>query len=86
MVLDGIFLTIGVILSLASFACDEFVPAFLIFILGLVCFTFGLCILNDKKETKNTEYKYPKSEYNLEYEIISRGEQIDTIYVISKRE
>lgn len=40
--------------------------------------------LDDKYKKEQTEFKYPTTEYTLEYEVLTRGEQIDSTYVITK--
>lgn len=59
--------------------------------LALMLFGFGLFFLGihfgikeEKRQNEMIELKYPSSEYRLEYEITTRGEQIDTTYVLTK--
>lgn len=46
----------------------------------------GFFIICEKLKLEKTEFEYPTTEYTLEYEVIIRGEQIDSTYVISKIE
>lgn len=62
-----------------SYFCGVFMGVFIVF--GCVSLCEGL---NGKQE--QTEFKYPAAEYTLEYEIVSRGEHVDSTYVITKLE
>lgn len=49
------------------------------------------CILITKESSnktikEQTEFKYPTNKYKLEYEVLTKGEQVDSTYVITKIE
>lgn len=52
----------------------------------LIILGFLLILEDPIKEKEQTEFKYPTTEYTLEYEVLTRGKQVDSTYVISKIE
>lgn len=87
MVLLGTILIVLGLISLIGVAHSEkLIFAILFILLSVICILFGsyLCYANSEKSIK--EYKYPASEYSLEYEITMRGEQIDTVYVLTRKQ
>ena len=48
---------------------------------AVVLFVIGVCLDDEDK----SERKFPASEYILDYEIITRGEQVDTVYVLTRK-
>lgn len=52
-------------------------------VLGCALITKGS---SNKTIKEQTEFKYPVNEYKLEYEILTKGEQVHSTYVITKRE
>lgn len=88
MLIVGIFLIVISIVTFFAICIESDVDrsTFLIgFLLG-VTFIFGIAIICIELTPENTEFKYPTTEYTLEYEVVSRGEQIDSTYVITKLE
>lgn len=49
---------------------------------AVVLFGIGVCLGDEDKSEK----KFPASEYSLEYEITMRGEQVDTVYVLTRKQ
>lgn len=87
MVLIGIILIVLGLISLIGILYAEKLIFIFLFVLSSVFFIlFGsyLCYADSGKSIK--EYKYPASEYSLEYEIITRGEQVDTVYVLTRKQ
>lgn len=72
-----------IILSIQNI--DEFPLILTGFFTGFLWLLGVIAISADCTQEK-TEFKYPTTEYTLEYEIITKGEQIDSTYVISKIE
>lgn len=84
-ILGIIFLAIGLIALIATCITnpEETLMILSEFLLGMFAL-FGILCICEGTYPKKTEFKYPISEYTLEYEVITRGEQIDSTYVISK--
>lgn len=79
---------VALILILLALACS--IAGFFFFgktlgwileIEAIVLFLISLWVDSESK----TEIKYPASEYRLDYEIITRGEQVDTVYVLTRK-
>lgn len=86
-ILGIIFLTLAlIILTAICITNTEETPMILAgFLLGMLAF-LGIIFICEGTYPEKTEFKYPITEYTLEYEVISRGEQVDSTYVISKIE
>lgn len=84
MMLQGIFIIIGMILLLVSPLIDNIIISAISLGFGLLFFLGGLIAVSNDNSYK-AERKYPASEYRLDYEIITRGEQVDTVYVLTKK-
>ena len=81
---------LGIILICAGFFCfigmiesEKALFTGLLILATMVCWSFGIALLTTERREK--EHKYPASEYRLDYEIITRGEQVDTVYVLTKK-
>lgn len=85
MILGIIFIVVAVVtFFFVCFQFDEEWPITLVgFLLGAL-FILGVIITVEESTPEKTEFKYPTTEYTLEYEVTTRGEQVDSIYVISK--
>lgn len=55
--------------------------------ISLIIFIAAICIdaICIDETHKSSEKKFPASEYSLEYEITMRGEQVDTVYVLTRK-
>ena len=84
MILQEIFIIIGIILLLAAPLLDNIIISAVSLVFGLILFIAGLVMVSNDNSYK-VERKYPVSEYHLDYEIITRGEQVDTVYVLTRK-
>lgn len=86
MVLFGAILIVLGLLSLMGIICAE-KPIFsaIFCILAIVGLLSGCFICVNEREKVIKEHKYPASEYHLDYEVITRGEQVDTVYVLTRK-
>lgn len=82
-----IFLALALVILIAICAAmAEHAPIILMaFLLGMIAL-LGALFISEGTRPEKKEFKYPTTEYTLEYEVITRGEQIDSVYVISKIE
>lgn len=82
----AIFLfAIGIALCVASTKTDSASEIFLDGMFAGVCFVFVVIIIaSELTYEEQTEFKYPVNEYKLEYEVLTKGEQADSTYVITK--
>lgn len=78
-----IVISIGTLFGVSLDSSEDRGTFLLGFFLGIL-FIFGLAIVLIEFIPEKTEFRYPTTEYHLEYEVISRGEQIDSTYVITK--
>ena len=87
MIVGVVFIAFAIVtFFFICFQFDEDWPLILVgFLLG-VFLIFGAIITIEESIPEKKEFKYPTTEYTLEYEVISRGEQVDSTYVISKIE
>lgn len=78
---------LGIIFFLIS-ASSDFEFGAIISAIWIVAFAWNIYNIKTSTksvQTKNVEYKYPSKYYVLDYEIIKRGDQVDTVYVITKK-
>lgn len=54
------------------------------FTLGMATMV-GAFIVCEKLPQKKRELRYPPTEYTLEYKLITKGEQVDSVYVATEK-
>lgn len=82
-----ILIVLGIIFFVIS-ASSDFEFGAIISAIWIVAFAWNIYVIKTSDtsiQTKNVEYKYPSKDYNLDYEIVMRGDQVDTIYVITRK-
>lgn len=84
MIVGIIFIVIAVISFIAGAIGTKEGEVLAVGVLIGMLLIFGIIIICDETVPEKTEFKYPISEYTLEYEVLTRGEQVDSTYVISK--
>lgn len=86
-VLGGILILGGFGICILVRELDQLFETFIAGIFAGLCFVFGLFIVvAEVTYEEQTEFKYPVNEYKLEYEVLTKGEQVDSTYVITKIE
>lgn len=87
MIAGIVFIILAIVFVIIScFQIEDSWPMVLVGVLSGFLASLGLILLFEDAIPEKTEFKYPIAEYTLEYEVVSRGEQIDSTYVITKLE
>lgn len=85
MLITGIILIVlGINGLLIAMRINNFPMRLILCMATAGCILLGIAFCIAPKTQK--EYKYPASEYRLDYEIITRGEHVDTVYVLTKKQ
>lgn len=69
------------------FACvqsEDAWPMVVVGILSGLLAMLGVIVFLTDNIPEKTEFKYPVNEYKLEYEVLTKGEQVDSTYVLTK--
>lgn len=87
MIITGIILIVlGIIGFISVRRLTEPISVLILSLAISACILLGIAFCVAPKVQKvQKEYKYPSSEYRLDYEITTRGEQVDTVYVLIKK-
>lgn len=83
-------MAVGILFIVLGFICFIWIlltkktkSMVLLAIFSVIDLYSGILICSEENHEK--EYKYPASEYHLDYEITMRGEQVDTVYVLTRK-
>lgn len=77
-----VLLLLALLCAIAGFFFFRKIVGLILVICAVVLLGIGACLDDEDKSEK----KFPASEYLLDYEIITRGEQVDTVYVLTRKQ